>query len=631
MPGPVRLGIQARLLLLVAWLVVLFAAASGAVLLGLREVGRTYDHLLAVDERLLLDATRLRLLAELEVSAARGGGRAAAEELRSVDRAQDALVDDIEAVAAAPEDRALIARIRAANDAYDRAVAEVAALLAAGRDADAAAQAGRAEPARREFVAACDALIEAKARARDAAREAARRHLELAGAALIGALLVGGVLSAAVAFALGGRIVRGVTTAAAAVRRIAGGDLATFVAPQPDPELGALAADLDALRSRLLAARDAEAAHRARLNLIGDLSRALLAAPRLDDAVRALAEGTGTALGAVAVEVTLADVRTGRPAQRAAIGLAPDRPPELVASIAPEAAVLAGELRLWIDRAPTPEEQDLVEALAAEAGLALRNAVLAETALHRAEELDGFVNVVAHDIRGPVSLAQRLVELVRQRNPILAASEAPLFARIGDATAFAEGLIDDLRELARLGQPPPERAAVLLAEAVEEIRAALAPLLADRGVALRPPVADLVVSADRRQLRQLLTNLVENAVKHMGRPHGEGLVRVEAAPVGDWCLIGVVDNGRGIAPEHRDVVFLPFRRLGGDEPGMGVGLAIARRIIEAHGGAIWIEDAPGGGCAVRFTLPLDGRVSPRPATSGGASARPVARTGQTKP
>src|SRR5262249_21376513 len=148
-------------------------------------------------------------------------------------------------VAAAPEDRALIARVRAANDAYDRAVAEVAARVAGGREADAAqVQVERAEPARREFLAACDALIDAKTLARDVARADAARRLDLAGAGLLGTLVLGGILSAGGAFTLGGRIVRGLTTAAAAVRGIAAGDLATPVAPQPEPELGALASDL---------------------------------------------------------------------------------------------------------------------------------------------------------------------------------------------------------------------------------------------------------------------------------------------------------------------------------------------------------------------------------------------------
>jgi K+-sensing histidine kinase KdpD len=69
----------------------------------------------------------------------------------------------------------------------------------------------------------------------------------------------------------------------------------------------------------------------------------------------------------------------------------------------------------------------------------------------------------------------------------------------------------------------------------------------------------------------------------------------------------VLDNGRGVPPETRTQAFMPFRRLGRAEdgtPGMGMGLAIARRIAEAHGGAIWLDEAPGGGCAVYFTLPV---------------------------
>src|SRR5207253_7810824 len=116
------------------------------------------------------------------------------------------------------------------------------------------------------------------------------------------------------------------------------------------------------------------------------------------------------------------------------------------------------------------------------AGLALRNAALAEAAQRRADELDRFVHVVAHDVRGPVSLAQRLADLIRTRNPILAATEAPLFARLGDATAYAEGLIDDLRELVRAGRVPSRRQPIDLRAAVEEAVAALAAVMLERGV-----------------------------------------------------------------------------------------------------------------------------------------------------
>jgi signal transduction histidine kinase len=91
----------------------------------------------------------------------------------------------------------------------------------------------------------------------------------------------------------------------------------------------------------------------------------------------------------------------------------------------------------------------------------------------------------------------------------------------------------------------------------------------------------------------------------MGEPAAPR-VCVQAERAGEWWRIGVLDNGRGVPPETRAQAFLPFRRLGRAEdgpPGMGIGLAIARRIAEAHGGAIWLDETPGGGCAVYFTLP----------------------------
>src|SRR5207253_8302899 len=134
------------------------------------------------------------------------------------------------------------------------------------------------------------------------------------------------------------------------------------------------------------------------------------------------------------------------------------------------------------------------------AGLALRNAALAEAAQRRADELDRFVHVVAHDVRGPVSMAQRLADLIRTRNPILAASEAPLFARIGDATAYAEGLIDDLRELVRVGRMTTRREPVPLARAVGEASSALSATLAERGLVFEAPIdPEAFVTADPRQ------------------------------------------------------------------------------------------------------------------------------------
>jgi signal transduction histidine kinase len=109
------------------------------------------------------------------------------------------------------------------------------------------------------------------------------------------------------------------------------------------------------------------------------------------------------------------------------------------------------------------------------------------------------------------------------------------------------------------------------------------------------------VDGDVRQLRRLLQNLVGNAVKF----RGEQPPRVEVFAQADreeW-VVTVRDNGLGVEPDHASRIFRMFARVNGDTEGTGIGLAVCRRVVEAHGGRIWVEPAQGGGSAFRFTLP----------------------------
>ena len=113
------------------------------------------------------------------------------------------------------------------------------------------------------------------------------------------------------------------------------------------------------------------------------------------------------------------------------------------------------------------------------------------------------------------------------------------------------------------------------------------------------------VMGDRAQLEQLLQNLVANALKF--RADGRARVWVYAEPAdGEMVRIVVADGGIGIAPELRDQVFEMFQRLHDREAyeGTGIGLAICRKIVERHGGRIWIDEREGGGAVFRFTLPV---------------------------
>ena len=113
-----------------------------------------------------------------------------------------------------------------------------------------------------------------------------------------------------------------------------------------------------------------------------------------------------------------------------------------------------------------------------------------------------------------------------------------------------------------------------------------------------------VVMADSSQLVQVFQNLIGNAIKFRGSE--PPLIRVSAELTGKEWVFSVADNGIGIAPEHAENVFVIFRRLHtrAEYPGSGIGLSICKKIIEQHGGRIWVESEPGRGSIFQFTLPI---------------------------
>jgi signal transduction histidine kinase len=119
-----------------------------------------------------------------------------------------------------------------------------------------------------------------------------------------------------------------------------------------------------------------------------------------------------------------------------------------------------------------------------------------------------------------------------------------------------------------------------------------------------------VVRAQRHELGRLLQNLLSNAIKYAGdvRP----VVHVSARETDEGLEVSVVDNGVGVDPADRDQIFKMFHRRpdAADVEGTGLGLAICERIVERHGGRIWVDPAPGGGSAFRFTLPGGARPAP---------------------
>jgi PAS domain S-box-containing protein len=243
--------------------------------------------------------------------------------------------------------------------------------------------------------------------------------------------------------------------------------------------------------------------------------------------------------------------------------------------------------------------RDITERKQAEAALAAANRELERTNA----ELETLVYSASHDLKSPmVSLLGYLEYLKLDYGDVLAQEGGRYVARISDCTLYMQRLIHDLIDLSRVGRTGADAVEVDLAELVR--------IIADETTAAQPAVTFRigrlpVVGGDPVGFRQLFTNLIENAVRHGGRPDLSVTVEGRSRPDAGVEL-SVRDDGAGIPPEHRERVFGVFERL--DAPstaaGTGMGLAICRKIVELLGGSIAIHGVPGAhGTDVRIVLP----------------------------
>jgi signal transduction histidine kinase len=175
------------------------------------------------------------------------------------------------------------------------------------------------------------------------------------------------------------------------------------------------------------------------------------------------------------------------------------------------------------------------------------------------------------------------------------------------------GLIDDLFELSRLeaGDIRWSLEQVPLGELVGETVAAMRVQADAKGVAVLTEVPDALAPAraNPEKLQRVLFNLIQNAIRHTP---ADGSVVVRAEPVADRIEVEIADTGEGISPDQRAHVFTAFYRGGSNAArtgtGAGLGLAVSRAIVEAHGGRIWLADAPVG-TRVRFSLPVAAKTA----------------------
>ncbi len=218
------------------------------------------------------------------------------------------------------------------------------------------------------------------------------------------------------------------------------------------------------------------------------------------------------------------------------------------------------------------------------------------------DELEQFAYVASHDLQEPLRMVSSYTELLRERyQGALDATADRYIAFAQDGATRMRRLIDDLLEYSRVRTRGdalrPTAAARALARALANLRASV-----EESEATFDLRVDATVLADASQLRQLFQNLLSNALKFRGDAPLH--VSVTSRREGDMVVFAVRDNGIGIRPEYADRVFQMFERLHtrAEYPGTGIGLALCKRIVERHGGRIWIESDGEAGATCLFTL-----------------------------
>jgi signal transduction histidine kinase len=222
-------------------------------------------------------------------------------------------------------------------------------------------------------------------------------------------------------------------------------------------------------------------------------------------------------------------------------------------------------------------------------------------------ELEHFAYVASHDLAAPLRSVTSFATMLARRYDGKLDSEADkMLGFITSGTTRMQRMIDDLLAFARSGRVESESAAFSLETVLDQVRTDLAAEIDERGArVLNAPLPELI--GDEPRILQVVQNLVANAIKFCP-PERAPIVEVSAARLAAGWRIDVRDNGIGIDPRFASKVFGMFQRLHGNDdfPGTGIGLAICQRIVERHGGRIWVDGYEGEGSTFSFTIPDPG-------------------------
>jgi signal transduction histidine kinase len=221
---------------------------------------------------------------------------------------------------------------------------------------------------------------------------------------------------------------------------------------------------------------------------------------------------------------------------------------------------------------------------------------------------DEFIGLVSHELRTPLTVILGALSTVITEGDRLSPKETKQL--VGDAYEEAELLSDILANLLELARAQANRLQineepVKIRELIETTLRKMKQQLTSHPVTI-DCAESLIVNADRVRLQRILHNLVDNAVKYSA-PRTK--IEIFARPEHGEILVGVKDKGIGITPDKQGMLFEPFQRLepqNSSTTGTGLGLVVCRRLVEAHGGRMWVESQPSVGSTFLFTLPLPG-------------------------
>ena len=246
------------------------------------------------------------------------------------------------------------------------------------------------------------------------------------------------------------------------------------------------------------------------------------------------------------------------------------------------------------------------------------SALLVERLKRSNDELAQFAHIASHDLQAPIRMITSFLVLLEERHAEKLDSEGREFIAYAlEGAGRMQALIEGLLSYSRVGTQGTNFERLDLNDVVGDV---IVDLHADITASdTRVCVGALPsVLGERAQMRQLLQNLIENAIKF----RSADAPRIELSGEereGEWLLC-VADNGIGIEPGGEERIFDLFGRLHGvsEYPGSGLGLSVCKRIVEHHGGRIWAEGRPGGGSVFLFTLPRAPAVAPRALRAAGS-------------